>query len=234
MEASSSATPSNPRYTSSAGPSPPPRNSMEDADSSSTRKRPRLDSGNHTMSADRSSATPSQLDSSTAPTTPPLDRPLQSNEHSDAFLSTIDRTPSKVTINVRDQSHHSPVLASTNHDRNAVVLEHKGGLTSPDEVGEPSEAKSPSPKIISVSSSPARSPEIEVAEVEDINEEPGQTKWRPLVSSVLDAKAVQESLLERFPYLSQARDLPHTVVMLASHFEKSKSSANYHLLGPYA
>ncbi|KAL9043997.1 MAG: hypothetical protein Q9214_002835, partial [Letrouitia sp. 1 TL-2023] len=230
MEASSSATPSNPRYTSSAGPSPPPRNSMEDADSSSTRKRPRLDSGNHTMTADRSSATPSQLGSSTAPTTPPLDHPLQSSEHSDSFLSTIDRTPSKVTINVRDQSHHSPSLAPTSHDYNAAEYEHKGGLISPDEGVEPSKAKSPSPRIISVSSSPSRSPEIEVAEVEDINEEPGQTKWRPLVSSVLDAKAVQESLLERFPYLNQARDLPHTVVILASHFEKSKSSASTNFL----
>ena len=77
--------------------------------------------------------------------------------------------------------------------------------------------------VISVTSSPPRSPEIEVAEIEDMNDEPGETRWKPLISatSLMDAKETQQSVLEDFPYLGdRARNLRKTVATLAQIFEK--------------
>ena len=72
-----------------------------------------------------------------------------------------------------------------------------------------------------MTSTPTRSPEIEVAEVEDINEEPGQTKWRPL-TNVMDGKDLQDSLMKKFPYTPGGRDVRETVRLLAQAFEKRK------------
>ena len=195
---------------------------MEDADSSATRKRPRLDSGALTMSADLGTNPPPTQGSTTAPTTPPRASTLQQNDEIYPFLSTVEQTPSKVTINVRDPARQSSSIAPASDTADLAALDNKDELANTSEPEMASKPRSPSPNVISVSSSPSRSPEIEVAEVEDINEEPGQTKWRPLVSSVMDAKTVQLALLEKFPYLHQTRDLSQTVAMLASHFEKSK------------
>lgn len=89
-------------------------------------------------------------------------------------------------------------------------------------VGSPRNDDSPSSNVISVSSSPTRSPEIEIAEVEDMNEEFGETRWRPLVSLV-DAKDTQGALLDAFPFVDRTRDLRQTVALIAQAFEKSKS-----------
>ena len=83
-----------------------------------------------------------------------------------------------------------------------------------------------SPKVISVSSSPSHSPEIEIAEVEDINDDPGETRWRPLEStaiaaSIQDAKDVQMALLDQFPLLTQ-QNLRKTISLIATALGKSK------------
>lgn len=77
-------------------------------------------------------------------------------------------------------------------------------------------------EVISVTSTPTRSPEIEVAEVEDIFEEPGQTKWRPLVTNVIGAKDIQDALMKKFPYANGGRDVRDTVRLLGQAFEKRK------------
>ena len=79
-----------------------------------------------------------------------------------------------------------------------------------------------------MTSSPPRSPEIEVAEIEDMNDEPGETRWKPLISatSLMDAKETQQSVLEDFPYLGdRARNLRKTVATLAQIFEKGERSS---------
>lgn len=86
--------------------------------------------------------------------------------------------------------------------------------------------KSQTSDVISVASTPTRSPEIEVAEVEDINEEPGQTKWRPL-TNVMDGKDLQEALMKKFPYASGVRDVRETVRLLGQAFEKRKLANAY-------
>lgn len=80
--------------------------------------------------------------------------------------------------------------------------------------------------VISVTSSP-RSPEIEVAEIEDMNDESGETRWKPLISatSLMDAKDIQQSVLEDFPYLGErGRNLRKTIAALAQTFEKGEWS----------
>ncbi len=79
-----------------------------------------------------------------------------------------------------------------------------------------------SPNVISVGSSPQHSPEIEVAEIEDMNDESGETRWQPLArqTRVAEAKHIQEVHLANFPYAANSR-LRKTLNMLAGALEKS-------------
>lgn len=225
MESVSVGSPCTPSRATSAGPSPPRRNPMEDADSSVTRKRPRLDSGSlaHTsMSADRSTATPSGTETSQDVLLPAHDDSSSLAGEQVNSLHGADRTPSKVTINVRDRGQRSsPPLPVTN-GAGVASSRGRGDSSVSRRAGSPRKDDSPSSNVISVSSSPTRSPEIEIAEVEDMNEEFGETRWRPLVSLV-DAKDTQGALLDAFPFLDRTRDLRQTVALIAQAFEKSKS-----------
>ena len=230
MESVSVGSPCTPDRATSAGPSPVRRNPMEDADSSVTRKRPRLDSGSlvhSAMSLNRSSATPSGPEAGQGPLTPNNDDSSSVVSEQHQCLPGPDRTPSKVTINVRDpiQGSSPPLRIS-----NGVTVTSWQGREEPaaHRQGErPQEDDSPSANVISVSSSPARSPEIEVAELEDMNEDTGETMWRPLVS-VVDAKDTQEALLDVFPYLDRRQDLRQTVALIAQAFEKRKPKFPLH------
>ena len=59
--------------------------------------------------------------------------------------------------------------------------------------------------------------------MEDINDDSGETKWRPLVS-VIDAKDTQGALLDSFPNADQGRNLHQTVCFLAQVVERGKLS----------
>lgn len=94
-------------------------------------------------------------------------------------------------------------------------------MHSPSQTESSVRIESRSSDVISVSSSPSRSPEIEVAEVEDINAERGETRWRPL-TSLIDAKDTQGALLDAFPYGVRDRLLRQTVILVSQAIEKSK------------
>ena len=206
---------------------------MEATDASGTRKRPRLDSGARayrSMSADRLGATPTDSGLAKAPTTPPP--PPTSSQLSEAAggLPTMSLTPSKeVTINVRG-SHTiaSPTQTSAQIGGTPSLRGGGGGDHVPSSSNDPSSKVDSSPSnVISVTSSPPRSPEIEVAEIEDMNDESGETRWKPLISatSLMDAKDIQHSVLEDFPYLGErGRNLRKTVAALAQTFEKGEWS----------
>jgi ubiquitin carboxyl-terminal hydrolase 34 len=212
--------PATPTRATSAGPSPPRRNLMEDADSSVTRKRPRLDSGERTrrsMSADPLTAASSSFEHSF---TPRRGEKSAAATAETANCTSIDRTPSKVTINVRD-----PVQTGTSSvpGMNGVHVQPSSDRNetynhSQTESSIRIESRS---DVISVASTPTRSPEIEVAEVEDINEEPGQTRWRPL-TNVMDGKDLQEALMKKFPFAVGVRNVRETVRLLGQAFEKRK------------
>jgi ubiquitin carboxyl-terminal hydrolase 34 len=225
MESISIGLPSTPTRANSAGPSPPRRNLMEDADSSVTRKRPRLDSGERTrrsMSADPLNAASSSVEASQPFITPRRGEPFAGAARENAIFTLNDRTPSKVTINVRDPVQTTSPSALAANGAHILAVPSRDEAPDSDLMESSVKIESQTSEVISVASTPTRSPEIEVAEVEDITEEPGQTKWRPLATNVMDAKDLQETLMKKFPYTNGGRDVRDTVRLLGQAFEKRK------------
>ncbi|KAL8728289.1 MAG: hypothetical protein Q9166_005496 [cf. Caloplaca sp. 2 TL-2023] len=195
---------------------------MEDSDSSLTRKRPRLDSGSRSyrsMSADRFVPSPSPKELNTARTTPPLDTVSVKPASSEYVNPALEGTPSKMTINVRDPGPQPSPLApaASTGDRHTYHDNDRDELASSSEPESSKKLRSPSPNRVSQPSSPSRSPEIEVAEVEDISQEPGHTKWRTLRSAP-DPVKTRDDLWAIFPYRNQTQNLWESADELARHF----------------
>lgn len=79
----------------------------------------------------------------------------------------------------------------------------------------------------SASSSPAQSPEIEVAEVEDMDQDPNTSSWRPLGEALRDHAAAEVvqlheplSLTDSFPKLRGNLDLRESLEEISSMIEK--------------
>lgn len=204
MEIASLGAPSTPVRAISAGPGPPRRDSMDDSDPSLTRKRPRLDSGDRSyrsMSADELANTPSRSLLRHSPSTPA--RYMNGSNRGDeaTVLASASGTPSKVTINVKEPlpTNSPPGPATSSPEIDIMRAEVVPSEASTVEV--PVVVDASSPEIISVSSSPSRSPEIEVAEIEDISEAPSETRWR----SLNEATELQRTLLRAFPFASRNR-----------------------------
>lgn len=202
--------------------SSPQRNSMEDSDTATTRKRPRLDSGNRTyrnMSAERTTPLRSSDESAQALYTPPSDDSLDGNgDKNDATsVPIVDLTPSKVTINVRDTlqnilpSQHEGTSTYSEPDANKPIMSH--------EIPPSLHSESSPSHVFSVSSSPPHSPEIEVAEVEDMNQESGETRWKSL-ASVLEARETQVAIMDDFPESNGSRGLLRAVAVISRIFER--------------
>lgn len=174
----------------SAGPSTPHPGPMEDPDSTHLRKRPRTDSGeraHRSMSADIPN--PKSPTERTQQRPHGLDRSLPSTPTAD----TMPITPTKVTINLREFQ-----TSSQNQTTKVDIVPQTPPTT---EKHSPVQRRSSSPKVVSVHSTPPGSPEIQVAEVEDITAEPSVTRWRPLHNTLNEARTIQNSLLRRFPYV---------------------------------
>ena len=168
---------------------------MEDADSASTRKRPRLDSGEQArrnMSTDRMEPTSPRPDTYPHPQTehPEQDSPTQ-------FSNRLPTTPTKVTINLRDTPSMSATAAAP--EAHPVDAQER---PAPTHKAEPEPSHLPqSTDFSDIDASAHSSPEIQVAEVEDIGEEPSITRWKPLNDSIYQARIVQHNLLSQFPLL---------------------------------
>ena len=210
------------------------REPMEDTDASGTRKRPRLDSGDRayrSMSADTLGDTPTDSGLIKAPTTPPHAQTLSQTSETAGGLPSMSLTPNKeVTINVREpNTMTSPTQTSAHVGGTPSLRGGGGGDDVPSRPNDPpNNSNSSLSNVISVTSSPSspsHSPEIEVAEIEDMNDEPGETRWKSLISatSLMDAKDIQQSVLEEFPYLGErGRNIRKTINALAQIFEKGE------------
>lgn len=212
MEVASLGAPSTADQASSAGPSPRPRDYMDDSDCSLTRKRPRLDSGDRSyrsMSADELPATTSHCEQNGLPVAPTQDN------LANFMVSTPSQTPCKVTINVRDSGHSISQLPSAEAHQPTESTVQTNQQSLPKFVEASTADDLSSPDVISVSSSPLHSPEIEIAEVEDIDDASVHTKWRTLG----DAAEIQQGILEGFPYHVPQRTLREDVDLIASHIE---------------
>lgn len=221
MESFPIVTPSPHDRAASAGPR---RISMEDSDSSLTRKRPRLDSGSRSyrsMSADRvMPSTPAHKSETTSNTPPGGTLSAGGNPGSDTRPA-LEGTPSKVTINVRDSAIlPSPLLSTAQVGQKTSGTEgDKDELANWSDPEPPKKLTPPSSHIISPPSSPSLSPEIEVAEVEDMNQEPGHTKWRPL-GSFQDPVKIKDDLWAVFPCRNRTQSIIQTVDEISRHFHQ--------------
>ena len=229
MESSSLVTPRPANRATSEGPTPPPRNSMEDADSSVTRKRPRLDSGDRayrSMSADGKLSTQSRAE--------PGEHFPQSDDsdliHDDAeaqhtvSANSINGTPTKVTINVRDPALSSSPPLPTGKGPHVLQHEVSHDESSSFEEQSSQQASSSSQVITTVSSSPPGTPEIEVAELEDIDGHNGPTVWRTS-GSMMDLLDLQHNLLQQFPYCDTYENPVHALAATCNTMVQGK----YHI-----
>ena len=201
---------------------------MEDADSSVTRKLPRLDSGERayrSMSAD--GTLPPRAGPTQEELLPNTSGDAQEQEPALALDNTahhsLHGTPSKVTINVRDRILDS---SSPPHSMATIEVLESYDTTQPSRPASSINMSSTPPGIVTVSSSPAQSPEIEVAEIEDMDDDPRQTRWKPMVS-ITSMEDLQTELLDSFPLASRYHDPRQAVAYLAQAFEKGSYTLHY-------
>ncbi|OAX82322.1 hypothetical protein ACJ72_03333, partial [Emergomyces africanus] len=230
-----------------------PNDPMEDTYTQSTRKRPRLDSGSHsnesmTMSVPSPSSASGHGDddkvissnSLVPPTTTPAPLP-------DSETPTPQRPSSRVTINMKSPvlNHEDSIsrtaeetLIATPRDPPpqdaAILAQQQQHRQQEDEEQQPPFQRRPSlgiaphtPTAISVSSSPSRSPEIEVAEVEDMDQDPSTSSWRSLQDALRapedpDVVRIHDevSLAESFPRLRQDCDIREAIEEASSYIER--------------
>lgn len=209
----------------------PRRSSMEDSDSSLTRKRPRLDSGSRScrsMSADRTMGTTPDHQSDTVHTTSPESTLSTKVTSENNTKRALEGTPSRVTINVKDSTFRaaSSVTPHQSGEKFYDLDSYKDELANSSEPEPSTKLTSPSPHMISPPSSPSRSPEIEVAEVEDMNQEPGNTRWRPL-GDVPDPVKIRDHLWAIFPCRVPSQNVLETADELTRHFHQGEVTTTH-------
>lgn len=198
-------------------------NSTEDSElPEHEHKRPRLSDtkpdGTHIMSDLQ------QLSSTTAPSIPSLDTSgSQEQQHlltpplpsCSSIPATVVSPTSKVTINTRPLSSQSVTQPAAGIEVPGMPASQpspssEGPTICGDPFQEAASASTPPaepadvPETISISSSPSKSPEIEIAEIEDYDQDPAQTKWTSRIggaSSTSALRAVPPGHVYRsFPY----------------------------------
>ncbi|KAL3457508.1 hypothetical protein BJX64DRAFT_268792 [Aspergillus heterothallicus] len=179
-----------------------PGDSMEETDPQSTRKRPRLDSGSGVCD---SLSVVNETAAAIPKYTP--DAPAVTDEEAPV----LNRPASRMTINMK-----SPTTPPTPKTPDTPTPTSEQSLTeesNPAASGRPI-GEQPA-NVVSPSSSPAQSPEIEVAELEDMGQDPNTTSWKPLgealrehsIADVVQLRTPEPvDLPSLFPSLSEDRD----------------------------
>ncbi|KAJ5368932.1 uncharacterized protein N7496_008692 [Penicillium cataractarum] len=174
--------------------------SMEEAGPERVQKRPRLDSGSGvspSISIDAAAVAASSAPASAVAT------PAAPASASDMDTTPDQARPAKVTINVKSPTSTSEMdIAHTMREPSPVPPSTPTRPNSTEPTGSPSH-------VISISSSPTQSPEIQAADPEDMDE-----NWRPLSDAIQDAAVVEvhdppSSLVDTFPRVREnlpARD----------------------------
>lgn len=195
----------------------------EDTESESTRKRPRLDRGRDSGEA-MSAEGASPVHQPASPKTP--DR----NER-----PPLQRPSSRVTINMKSPSQ---TMASAQDSLPATMLPEREDKTQPQVANTPTTptedtamAGAHSSTAISITSSPAQSPEIEVADLEDMDQDPNTSQWRPLGEALREQNTTSVtqvpdsfSLADQFPKLRGNPDLRESLEETVNMIEKGKQA----------
>ena len=165
--------------------------SLEESGSQQERKRPRLSASNHDQLSSEEALTDSGCP---APELPPATvaaphstrtHPVASTSQPSTMMPTSPSgLPSKVTINTRTlQTPSSSQLLSTppqSPDTAGTSEQSTTGNSGPADTEGVANMVTAPPDTISISSSPSRSPVIEAAELEDIDQAPAETRWTPI------------------------------------------------------
>ncbi|KAL8994894.1 MAG: hypothetical protein Q9169_005268 [Polycauliona sp. 2 TL-2023] len=128
-----------------------------------------------------------------------------------------------MTINVRDAASEpcpAPTVPIENHTPGEAGDREEP--TNSNDIDLPKQLHSPSSNHVSPPLSSSRSPEIEVAEVEDISQEPCRTKWRTL-SSTHDPIKTADDLWAIFPYRDRTQNLWEAAEELCRQFHQRPS-----------
>jgi ubiquitin carboxyl-terminal hydrolase 34 len=194
---------------------------MEEADAS-LRKRPRLDNGerslfNRSASADpltaassvgpspnsaslaQGSANPNLSSMSTQPPRSDKDNPDKPTLHRSSSKVTINTKSSNISMSNGVTADSQPSLPDIQNEPLRPQLIHEADQSSQEAIAENMVGEAIVPTPVSGSSSPSRSPEIEVAEVEDMDQDPADSVW---------SSSRQENPVLTFPWvLVQGNDI---------------------------
>ena len=216
---------------------------MEDTDPQSTRKRPRLDSGSRVC---ESWSTDEMAGRTAAAAAPVTAADGAADQEASAAAS---RPASRVTINVKSPTTGSRELESGPVDDPATSS--SSSTTLPDQSSSaggapPTQSQSAdtsntaagqaSNNAISLSSSPVQSPEIEVADVEDVDQDTNTTStWKPLGEAMRDRVTPevvqlqdQLSLTDTFPKLHEHLGLRENLDEVCAIIEKGEGRKTHH------
>ena len=209
---------------------------MADTDSQSTRKRPRLDSGNHLHeSKSMSGCTPSSSEDKDRAVNGSL---VVTSPSGSPEASALHRPSGRVTINMKspifpkESAQSAPqygeaVDITGPDDSSAQVLHTSATTNAFHQSKDPTGIVTQPTTAISITSSPDQSPEIEVAEVEDMDQDPSTSNWRTLEDALRapeeqDVVGIHEevALADSFPRFRRNIDLREAVEELADMIEK--------------
>lgn len=207
---------------------------MEDTDPQSTRKRPRLDSGSRVCE----SWSTDDMSGRTAPTAPVTAADGAADHEASTAAS---RPASRVTINVKSPTTGSAELGlgpgddpATSSSSSTTLPDQSssggGGAPPPaQQSADTDTAGQASNNAISLSSSPVQSPEIEVADVEDVDQDTNTSNWKPLGEAMRDRVTPevvqlqdQLSLTDTFPKLHEHLGLRENLDEVCAIIEKGK------------
>lgn len=189
--------------------------SLEASSSQQERKRPRLDSGHNDALRSEEALTDSNFPGiAQAPDSPVKEvtgstYPTNSSSPSPSTMEPSSNGPlSKVTINTRSATNNVSDGANSSTDQSegtstgqkspvATSTTPMESASSPNTGGLP-------PETITIRSSPSQSPEIQIAVVEDIDQDPAETNWTPVTrlnnSVLLQEQATPQYVGRTFPY----------------------------------
>ncbi|PGH13416.1 hypothetical protein AJ79_03695 [Helicocarpus griseus UAMH5409] len=230
LDSSSTPHPAAAAINSPASPSAP----MEDSYTQSTRKRPRLDSGNHSHNSIPMSI-PSPSSARANPDLAANDSPTSTAPAAEPQSPTQQHPSSRVTINMKSPTLPDGSASRPPTDTSPAPSDLPPQDDSPATEKQPQivkDQKSPdvtthTPTAISITSSPSHSPEIEVAEVEDMDQDPSTSNWRSLEDALRAPEEPeivrihdQVSLADSFPRLRQDTEFREAVEENSSFIER--------------
>ncbi|KAJ5103007.1 hypothetical protein N7532_003536 [Penicillium argentinense] len=187
-----------------------------DDEGARTPKRPRVDSGSgiHEFLSIDQAATPAHA----------LVAPSSHAAHNSNSDSSSNPSPSKVTINVK----------SSTRDMTPESNEDSSAHPPPDSPSQSPVCDATPPHAISVSSSPAQSPHIEIADPEDMEQDTDNTNtnWRPLTEAMMEGTQPEiidvtdsDSLIDSFPQFNGDMTVMASLSRICLAVEKSDDAA---------